>query len=120
MNEIQIQLDRWGGYMRANRSEYLGYPRRNTIHRLMHEGTGAGQSTAPVERDTPEDIERIDLAVRHLPGGLRDAIELRYIRRLKIRQAAVELQTNRTEYMRRLEVAESRVSGFLHAITVTT
>ncbi len=112
-------LNQWGAYMRANHSEYLGYSKRNPIHRMMKEGVGAAQSTAPVVIETPEDVEVVEKAVEILPPRLKEALYCKYVHRLSVRRSARRMQLGKDKCSSVILAAESRVGGFIEGVKIS-
>ncbi len=109
-------LEQWGTYVRYNRSEYLGYPKRNVIDRMIKEGPGASQSTgSPDTPDHETEMTMVNRCVCLMPDRLRVAIYGKYVYQLSIRQASSRLKLNREKYRRNLKEAQQRVSGYLDA-----
>ncbi len=123
MNTIaEYYLQTWGWYIRTNKTEYLGYPRRNVIHRMIHEGPGAGQSTAPVQYNPPEEVGIIDQAINSekFPGAFRDVLFCCYVRKTGIRKGADSLGITREKYRGLVKQAEQRVQGYIDALEELT
>ncbi len=118
MTELtQHYLETWGGYVRRNRVEHLGYPRRNTIHRMMKEGPAASQSTAPVDYSPPPEVQIIDKIMPKLPQRFKTVLELRYAHRLSIRKGCKKMGLRKDAFASLLREATQRVAGCLDFIT---
>ena len=96
-------LRQWAGYLRHNHTDYLGYPRENILGRVMREGAGASQATAPSEYSPPVYFETIDRIVSHMEPLLRQAIYYRFVDRLKDAEAAGKFKCSKSEYRNRVD-----------------
>ena len=76
---IDHYLGAWGRYRRMGNHTGLGYPSRNTIDRMVKEGPGASQSTAPIEYDEPDYVQEIQSAVNKLCALHKAVLEYYYI-----------------------------------------
>jgi len=115
MNTTEYLLIKWGNYTRVHRTEYIGYSKINTIHRMMKQGIGASQSTNS-DYDMPEDIVDIDRAVNQLPPKLQKALYLKYVFKQPIRKAAFDMGEKKNQYVLLVVAAEARVAGFREGI----
>ena len=111
----QWTLRAWGRFVRENRSEYLGYPKRNVIHRMMIEGPGASQATSEPDIDIHPDVARVDKAIGEIPGLQKDVLYSTYVYRMSLRRGAKALEINRNLYERTLGYAEQRIAGYIAA-----
>ena len=78
---IDYYLGAWGRYRRRGNSPGLGYPPRCNIHRMMKEGPGASQSTAPIEYDEPDYVQEMQKAINKLCALHKAVLEYYYIER---------------------------------------
>lgn len=108
-------LTLWGRAIRGG-SPGLGWPKTNTIGRLMVEGAGASQSTAPTQViDLPGEIAVVSQLLAHLDDEKVDAVWLRFARGKPEREAAVALNVSRNELRRRLQAATWYIAGAIEA-----
>jgi len=112
-----VELKYWGNFMRRYRSEYLGFSHRNVIHRIMKEGTGASQATAPILVDVPEDIASIDRVVLAMDDKIRLSIEQKYIYRNYDKSGAKYCRCSKSEYRNRIKQGVAYVAGALESVT---
>jgi len=112
---LRWTLNAWGRFVRQHRSQYLGYPRINIIHRMIKEGPGASQATGEPEFEIADDILSTDKAVAVIPGDYRDAVYLIYVYRLSVRRAAEVTEISKSSFYRTLGEAEQRIAGFIDA-----
>ena len=101
----------WG---RNSGGVWLGYPRRNTIHRLMIEGPGASSPTAQGEDDGLTDEGRlINALLAEMEQEYIDVAVARYVHKLSERDVAARLRVSRNEVRRRLAAVHWLVAGGL-------
>ena len=81
---VEGELDKWGRYMRDNDS--LTFPK------CSPESKGPGVSTSKGGGFMPEDIERMENAILHLPGDLRAVVVCCHV---ECRSASREYQARR-------------------------
>ena len=96
-------LKQWGGYLRRNHTDYLGYPKENILGRVMREGFGASQATAPAEYNPPTYFETINKVVQHMEPSLRQAIYCRFYGRERDVHGAKLCKCSKSEYRNRVD-----------------
>jgi len=111
-NQAQAYLKFWGNWTRRNRTEYLGYPRRNIFDKIMKEGTGASASTA-YEQTVPKDVEKMERIYLTLQQNSRDAIWVTYVDRKNVVEGCRILNMKRERFRQLLRGAEENVTGAL-------
>jgi len=76
---VEKCLDAWAEWNRGGHTT-LGYPGSTPIARLMREGPGAGQASGNCTLEMPEEVQRVEQAVRALPEQEKQAIKLKYLK----------------------------------------
>ncbi len=95
-------LKEWGGYLRSSRYQHLGYPRENTIGRIMREGPGASQSTTAIESVVPESFERVNEIVLSMANAIQEAVRCRYVQRLNNKLGSQACHCSQAEFQKRV------------------
>lgn len=111
--EMDNRLFEWGDYMRERRDFGLGFPRRCVIHRAMHEGPGAGQSSGARVEPIPSHVAQIEESLIGVSTELRAAVELRYICQDIDRVAAQKLRVSVAHYRHRINHVHYYIAGVL-------
>lgn len=107
----EYYLNKWGVYIATNRAEFLGYPRRNVIHRMIHEGPGAGQATAPIEYSPPIEVKVVDNIIPVLPQALQDILFLAFVHKVPVRKGGAVMGVTKSRYAEMVKQAVQRVAG---------
>jgi hypothetical protein len=85
MDDAQWQLVRWGSFWRQRGYTHLGYPRVNTICRMMHAaklGVSVQSSRREPEIYVPPDVEMVGNVIAELPQRERRIVSLVYQKQL--------------------------------------
>lgn len=93
----------------------LGYPRENTIGRVMREGPGAGHSSVKADIPMPDDIALAERAVLKMEAETRKAIKCKYILKMTDKDGSKRCRCGRTEYRNRLDQGIMFLAGMLAA-----
>ena len=106
MSSIRWYLINWGSYIKYNRTEYLGYPKKCPFI----DGPGVIRCTGGGD-DMPEDVEEVDKIVcsDSFPEEYRLALYCRYVYGLSLRKSAEVLRINRETLRRQTNKAEQVV-----------
>ena len=101
----RYRLRTWGRYCRGTGS--TGYPTRAAFTRANEGGRGGA------DRDMPEDIAEVDLAVASIPLTSRGILITVYCKPGPIWWKASNMRVSTSTLRRRLLVAESRIDRVL-------
>ena len=106
---VRFYLQRWGVYIRNDKK--LDRSSISISGRMMEEGPGAGQATAPILYDEPEGVAEMQSIYRDMPQELRDVLRVKYIDNKHNNIAKRLLNISMTLFRERLCQAEGHVQG---------
>ncbi len=96
-------LKEWGNYLRRNQYHNLGYPPENTIGRIMREGPGASQGTAPIDPPLPVYFETVNSIVCKMDKSINEAVYCRFVKHMNDRKGSSECHCSKSEFRNRIE-----------------
>ncbi|WP_435102332.1 hypothetical protein [Arhodomonas sp. AD133] len=111
LDDIDRRLWAWGDYMRSRADFGIGYPSRNSIHKAMTEGPGAGSSGGFRYDLMPGEVEQVEAIVCEMTEPLRAVLREKYIRGVPDKVGSQCCGISMDKYRRRIEQVHYYLAG---------
>lgn len=77
LHMVRFYRQRWGVYIRSDAK--LRKSSTSILGRMIIEGPGTGQATAPIIYEDPEGVTTMQSIYRNIPDELKDVLRVKYI-----------------------------------------
>ena len=114
MKDAETLLRLWGRWSRDNPGLLISSV--SVIGRCMQEGAGASHVRAKDVITMPTLVELTEAIVLEMSDDLRDAIVLKFVRKMYARDACKLVHCGTSEYYNRVNLGVMFTTGWLHAI----